>query len=491
MAQPFPLFQGAFGMQRDVARTDVTCWNLVDWIPGLGVALRKRGGWSYASNDISATKGTASYVSAVSYAPFTTGDKLVAIDEDGELYTINTSTNAVTDVGAVVAPIQPPFLHRDKLIIPASDGTTAPKYYDGAATVGSLAGSPPAAKYGCVFKDFSVLGGTAAQPTALYFSDPGDPTSWDTTNSVWKTSYTISGLAAMRNAILIFSTGHCERLRGSIPPPGSDFTLEPAFDNGCIDARSIAPWRDFVIFANTTGVFLTDGVGATDLTNQGGMSTYWRDTLRSYTTSWTVSAGVYSNYYVVSIMNGNTFVDCLVCDLDRRQWFRFANVKATMFAHAVGVAEELFFASRSTPRVLKISSCWNPSATVKNDADGTNVAPVLETPFYRGFQRLYRRWVASQAFQGWKNAFVDYDLRDASADAPTLTLSYIRSAESTSYTTAGTTLAATTKSSRVKRALNFRDRGIAFKVAQTGPSSDTYLYAIEAEYAGDEGSRTS
>lgn len=486
MAQPYPLFTGSFGMQRDASRYDVTAWNLVDWIPGLGAPLRKRGGWTYGSD---ASGGGAVDADAVSYAPFTTGDKLVLIDNLSALYTVNLSTNALTSIGTVVQPGQQPFVHRDKLIIPAYDGSVAPKYYDGASTVGNLAGSPPSAKYGCVFKDFSVLAATPAQPTALYFSDPGDPTVWDTTNSVWKTSYPVTGVAPMRNAILIFSSGHTERLRGSIPPPNSDFVLEPAFDHGCIDARSIATYGDFVIFASTEGVFLTDGAVPVDLTVAGGISTYWRDTMRSYASGWHIAAGVYAGYYIISIMNNFSFVDCLVCDLNRRQWFRMANVKGYMFSHALGTAEELYMASAASGRVIKLSSCWNPSGTVKNDADGTAVAPVLETPFYRGLTRIYRRWVPSQGYETWKNAYLSYDLRDQASDDPTLTLQYIRSPELTSYTTAGAAIPETTKASRVVRKLGFRERGIAFKVFQTGASADTVLHSIEGEYQANEASR--
>src|SRR5690348_7782614 len=91
-----------------------SAWNLVDYFLDLAGKMRKRGGWAYASNDIHATKSTASYVFTVAYAPFSGGAKLCAIDEDGEFYTIATN-GTVTDVGAAVTSYQTGF-HSDKLI---------------------------------------------------------------------------------------------------------------------------------------------------------------------------------------------------------------------------------------------------------------------------------------------------------------------------------------------------------------------------------------
>jgi hypothetical protein len=195
MAQPAVL-QGEFtrGMRRDIPRHELpsnVAWNIVDFIPDLEAPLRKRGGWQYHSNDIAATKATASYVTGGLVAPFSAATKNLAVDEDGELYVI-ASNGGVTDVGAAVTVSQNPVFHRDKAIIPAAGGATAPKYYDG-TTLAALAGSPPSAVYACVHKDRTVLGRTTANKERLWFSDAGDPTSWDTTNTYWDTTYPVTG----------------------------------------------------------------------------------------------------------------------------------------------------------------------------------------------------------------------------------------------------------------------------------------------------------
>ena len=89
-------------MVRDVPRDQLpsgAVWNLVDYIPNvIGSPARKRGGWSHGSDAL----GAGTYAAAVAYPDFTTGSKLVAINDAGTLYSINTSTQAVTSVGAIL-----------------------------------------------------------------------------------------------------------------------------------------------------------------------------------------------------------------------------------------------------------------------------------------------------------------------------------------------------------------------------------------------------
>lgn len=453
-------------------------WNLVDYIPQHGGPLRKRGGWAYASPDIAGVSGgeNATYIQAVVHAPFAAAAKLCAIDEDGLLYTVASSSSA-THIGTAVTPLQVPVFHRDRIIITASNGTTAPKSYTG-STLADLAGSPPAAKYAGVYKDRTLLGNTSAQPQRLSFSDAGDPTTWNAAGYI-DTGDPIKGLATLRNAVLVYHDGRTERIRGATPPPNTDMVLEPLFDQGCIDARSIALYGEFVIFANTTGVFLTDAATILDLTEAGGLSKYWQTLMSSYAAStWTLSAGVFRGNYVISVMNGTTFKDCLVCDLDRRVWFRLSNVKGLTFAPAYGTAAELYFGVRGAARVGSFSSVFAPAATYKSDAESTAVAPVVETQFtpLEGQLRI-------------KHVYVGHDIRDAATDNPILTVSYVTSPEATAYTDLGTTLAETSAYKRSRIPVNLAVGGIGFKVTQTNASSDTYLYGLELEGHSQEKSR--
>ena len=139
-------------------------------------------------------------------------------------------------------------------------------------------------------------------------------------------------------------------------------------------------------------------------------------------------------------------------------------------------------------RVASLSSILSPAAATKNDADGTAVAPVLETGLFRGYSHIRRRWVMSYGLQQWSNLYFNYDMRDAATDNPVLTVSYAKDPNATSYTTITRTLAATLKGTRAKRGAGWRSTGLMLKIAQTNASSDTRLSTLEAEYDPLEGS---
>jgi hypothetical protein len=125
---------------------------------------------------------------------------------------------------------------------------------------------------------------------------------------------------------------------------------------------------------------------------------------------------------------------------------------------------------------------------VKQDADGTNPTPIVETAMFRGFDRLHRRWIESMGKQKWRWAYVDYDLRDAATDNPTMTLSYCKSPTG-SYTTTDRTLPETTDISRVRRALSPTQGGathsqmLGLKLAVNGPYASAKLLTLEGDFS--------
>lgn len=486
MGRPVALLENfQRGMRRDHAREDLPAgalWNVIDLLPNLGGAkLRERGGWGHASNDIAATKATAAYVIGGMYGPFVSAAKNVAIDEDGELYTI-ASNGTVTDVGAAVAVAQNPVFHREKAIIPASGGATAPKYYDGNTTVAALGGSPPTAVYATVFKDRTILARTAANTNRIWFSGAGNPASWDTTNSYWDLTNPITGLASLRGAILIFHDGHFSTLVGSTPPTVAgglgDFRAnDPLFEVGCTDARSIAYWGDKALFANPGGIYITDGATYDDVTALCGMKTWWHDLVIQ--AGWTLAGGLYREHYVYCVMNGASFVDAGMIDLRRLTWWRQSNLDAVAFWRASATSEELYFGRRGAARVGKLSSVFSPTATVKNDGDGDAVAGVLETPYFRG---------RGGGKKGLKRVYVMHELVDYASDNPSVTVSYVKTPEETSYTAITGALGENTAEDRPKKNLGISSRGIAFKLARAN-AGDWRLNGLELEASAMEGSR--
>jgi hypothetical protein len=488
MAKPVELQRQFARMERDLPRNalrDGSAWNLVDFIPSLDGELRGRGGWTNASNDIAATTATASYVIAGSYVNYADGAVLVCLDEDGEIYKI-ASGGTVTDVGSGRVTKQNPVLHRDKLIITGSTGALSPvKVTNSAGTLtnGNLGGSPPTAIYATVWNDYTVMANTTANNNRMWFSDPGDPEAWDTTNSYWDFSLPITGLASLRRTIFVFHDEAMSRLVGSAPPPDSDFdAADPLFHVGTPDARSIATTDDRVIWANPEGIYITDGSAKpASLTRLCGMQKYWRELLSSYSSStWTLTGAVYQNYYFFCVMDGTTFKDAGMIDLDRQSWLRLSNVDARAMWPGQAQTDKLYFGRRGAARVGELSSIFQPLAAVKNDGDGDAVAPVLETPFYEG----------KKGDKAFRQLWLEYELTDYASDNPTLTVSYIKKVEGTSYTTLSGTAAESSASRFARWPLGFGAGGVAFKV-QKANAGDVKLWALLADVHAREQSRLS
>lgn len=442
-----------------------------------GIAI-KRGGTAYAGPALTG----ANYAAQAAYANFPAAAKLVAVGDNGHLYTVTSGTTTdISTLGAGFPGVDNPKLRvgggLNLLVIPASNGTTAPKYYDG-TTVGNLGGSPPAGKFVEVYKTRVVLANTSANPNRIYFSPTPDPTTtWDTTNSWIDASYAVTGLAALSNALLIFSTGRTERITGSTPPPGSDMTLSPIGSVGCSDARSIVIQEGNCLFANPRGVYLTNGSGFASLTTEGLVETYWQSLFTGYDpATWTISAGVYRSFYIVSILNASgTLVATLMCNVRRRAWWRLTNIKAAMYAVAVTGADELYYADRSTNRLVALSGIFTPAAGNKNDADGTAVTPLLET-------RMLGNGVGLKPF-GF--AHLQYDMRDAANDLPTMAVTRSVGVEATAFVDAPESpLPATTNEKRKRFSINKETQGITLRFQQSHASAKTEIYAVEYESRG-------
>jgi hypothetical protein len=467
------------GIVRDASRTalpESAVYDSADYLlhrPGIA---EKRGGTAYAGP---AMTGGA-YAAAVAVAPFASGTKLIGISESGHAHMYEIAAGATTDratLGTGFPPVDNPKFRLDTLVIPASNGTTAPqKAYISAGTLAAtaLGGSPPAGKFCEIYRTRVVLGGTSANPNRSFFSPtPNIEGTWDTTNSFIDHDQAISGYAALHNALLIFTEGTTERIVGSTPPPGSDMDRARVGSVGCTDARSIIVRENNAIFANQDGVWLTNGAGFASLTTEGGIESYWQSLLSSYDkASWSIAASTFRSFYVVTILNGATLVATLMCNVPRRAWWRVTNIKALMYAQAVGVQSELYYADRATNRVTKVSGIFSPSSSNKNDADGTAVTPSMELKLigsgpglkHFGFGRL------------------SYDMRDAATDNPTLAVTVAPGLEATTYTAVSESpFAENTDNERKRFTVAKVSQAVNVKLVQANASSKTELYALEVE----------
>lgn len=482
MSEPVTLQRDFGKMVRDFPRNQLpqgTVWNMVDWIPREGAPLRGRGGWVTAA-DVTATVATASRIVAGIYAPFTAAAQNLALDEDGNLVKF-TAAGTVTNIGAVVSgtPKQNPVFHADYVIFPSNDGSTAPKRYNGSA-VANLGGSPPAAQYATVWGDYTLLANTAANPRRLFFSEPGDPNAtWDTTYSIKDFSRPVRGLAALKNAILVFHDDAVSRLRGDTPPPDLGMTADdPMFQVGVADARSIVAHADYVYWCSTEGVFRSDGTALEDLTKRGDMTQYWQDLLLPFTSSYTITAGILRESYFIVLMDGSTFKDAFLVDLRNFGWSRVSNLDAISMWESVSAFDELYFGRRGAGAVGSLSSIWSPASAVKNDGNSTAVLPLLESAFFEG----------EPGEKSWKRGYIGYQRTDYASDNPTMTVKTIRTPESTTYSSSLVTLAEQTTYKRSRFDMHFSSPGVAFKL-ECQNAGDTLLYSLGAEVGVRERSR--
>lgn len=486
MAEPLVTQRDFTRIIQDVSRDRLprgAVWNMVDTIPGeIDAPLAKRGGWSYASADLSTTHSGADIVRAAIWAPFTAGEQLVAVSTDlgtGSKCLQVVSTGSTTDRAVTNTPFENLSFYRNQVVITTDSGGSAPSRYDGSSDNAAITGSPPNGSRSTVYKDRLVLGRSSGNMNRVWFSGAGDINSWDTTNAWIDTSGEVSGLYALRNAILVFHPAGLERIIGSIPPPGTDMYLQPVFDTGTQFAQSFAGTDQFMCFANAAGVYMTDGSQVVDLTREGGIKDLWQARCATATTL-ALAGGYFRGYYFVTIRTGNvTTIDTFAVHVDTKRWLRFSNITAHCFARKVSGTEELYFGDSSEARLNSMSGLFDPTSSNKNDGDGTAVGCSVELPFVS----------ISQSKGRLRRAYVKYDLRDAGTDNPTLALSYVTSPEATSYTSISSTLAETTEMTRERRDINKAAFGVGLKLAQTTASAQTRLYETALEGHPRESSR--
>jgi hypothetical protein len=487
VAEPRELQKEFTGIWRDASRDELPpgkVHNLTDYFPGgeLGAPLRKRGGYAYHGVTLNSLNASAGQPKKVAVASFQSGGfQVVAIDSS--LNRLFDLTNGA-DRGAAHNS-GPLVFYRELLIIP--NGAAAPLKYTGSGAPATLGGSPPNGHIAAVYKDRLALARHDGTPNRIYFSGAGNAESWDITNRWLDTSESVEGLAPLRSAMLVFHKGSVERIRGDIPPgsAAANMSLEPLFSEvGLVDYEAVAVADDYAYWADENGVYRTDGVTFTDLTKQGGISSYWRSQFSSVSATGNVALGVWRGYVWVSLQGASdAYVDFLMFDIDKRAWFRFTNIRAYNFATQFGSADELYFSNRDTSskQIGKLSGIFSPASGVKNDADGDAVAPVLETGLFP---------LEGQGKKRVRHIYVSHDTRDAASDNPVQTVSYLTDPSSDSYTALSPTLTETTGRERERVAVNEEPLyGVAVKVAQTNASSETRLYALEVDAHPLEGSR--
>jgi hypothetical protein len=513
------LLQNSFtaGMKRDFPRNRMpadSAWTLKDVILEYGAPARERGGWTHTSPNIAGVPPfPATWITAGIYAVFSTASgsvpRNICIDDAAQVYEFTSGVSA-SNVGFGWSMIQNPVFHGGArangttvnsglVIIPdGGAGNQPPKKYNGTA-ITLLNGSPPAAKYAAIYKDYTVLGNgyvsTVQYPNRIWFSPVGDPdcsgssgaSAWDTTDSWIDFTTPVRGLAATKNALLVFGDGNISRVRGSIAPPDTDMTVDDPWQKlGLVDPFSITVHEDIVYWCAPEGVFRSDGVYLDNITGKGGMLRYWLDLMAGADDQDMVATGVIRNKLVISILDGaggRAPIAAFMVDLQTYAWTEVTNLDARSFWDGVRdntINDDLFFGRSQAAYVARLETVFSEvdDANYKNDGDGVAVASIVETPFYE---------MGRPGLKTVKGLHAGYQLTDHATDNPTVAVSYITSPEQTTYTALGT-LSETTDYDRKRLQLGGRYYGLGFKFARQN-AGDFLGYDLSAEVGFQEESK--
>ena len=474
-------------------------FRLKDWIPDLDAALRKRGGWSLASADLNSL-GSSADVTSLGWTYFAGDPHLIEAGDNGQVYSDRnfdgSGTSLIGNTGFGPMTHEPIWSNDGNLAVLLQGlGLTAKapqKYYlvsPGVYGVAALGGSPPLASVGASWTDYLLLangsvGGTRF-PNRIWISPVGAPESaWQTGTAFQDMESEVIKIIALYNIILVFGYTDVWAISGDTPPPNSNWSTKTVFrGNGAMDGRTVTAYQNYVIWANSTGVYRSDGFTLSDMTARAGVKQRWQELVGSFnfSTGWSAAAGVYRNTYVITVYDqAGNFVTCQCFDIVDETCYEMTNIAARMFSQrfagpgtaTFGGAEELFFGHRTLPRVGKMSTCWMPSAAVANDGDGTAVLPVLETPFYK---------IGGSGKKRIRRAYITYDLR-TSGGAAALAADYVLTPdEGAPYTALSGSLPLTTKDTRSRLEIRQRGIGVALRLRQTAASADTRIADIELE----------
>ena len=367
------------------------------------------------------------------------------------------------------------------------------------------AGNAPLARFGCAYHEYIAAGGGTNNPNVVYFSYPGQPAhAWDA-NSNMPTARIITAMAALRSVILVFHAGAVSRIRGSTPPhtgaTDNDMIEEGLFDRvGCTWPLTIAYWNDNCIFADEHGVHVTDGAVIRNLVSQGAILYFWR---QLYANAISIAGTSFMDYYLITVRRSDGTATTLICDLNKRQWFRFSNLYALSYVASSGGTgmERVWAGMAGTNRLARIGPTFFPttsgSSALVTDDDGVPVLPVLETPWYR---------MGPEGHKRNRFGYLSYDVRTTptaqqldpqlypieegapppvppevlATVAPVLQLGFIANPSDVAYTSAGN-LPPTTRYTRYKLPVNRGSYGMAFRVKQLVPSTVTRVYDLAVE----------
>jgi len=496
MAAPRSLLGQPHGFARDFPRDQMPSgylWDVVDYVPLIiDAILTGRGGWAWGS-DVMGGDALGGILGSFASG----GDRLLIAASNNHWYEVDqNSPYGVNDRGACDTIIQNPIQAGTSVVSFDGAGLQVPQLIScpsGTLLIGRMDSGAPKAKVGTYWHQYVVVSGMPSEPHVIRFSLPGNPAGvWDSTSNL-PSRAPVTGLAALRSVVIVFHAGTTERIRGTTPThtgTEGDMALEPLFDRvGCTDPKTIASWQDNVLFADEHGVHVTDGAVIRNIASQGGILYFWRNL---YALKVSLAACTFLDYYIITVRTASG-ATTLICDLNRRQWFRFANVYALSYVASTGGLgmERVWAGMYGTNRLARIGPTFFPATTSSGpiyDADGVAVLPVLETPWYR---------MGREGRKRSRFAYLSYDVRTTSlgaessgpplappevlaAVAPVLEFSFLTGPSGLNYTVMGS-LPPTTTYTRYRLPIWRAPYGVALRVRQTQPATVNRIYDLAVD----------
>jgi len=429
------------GMTRDYAVDSLPSgyvWDMKDFIPQRrGTRMESRGAWQYFTASMGSTLWGGYH------AQFSKGEKLYWLAKTGGatliLNTVDPATGAASpgiDTGLATLKQNGVFL-RDVVYFLDGSEAVVPIWlaFDGTAqTNGSINATAPKAPVGVAYKERLVLGSGSdvlfsPLPTEGTAPDMGPRAAWDPISKI-SLSKPVTGLAAMGSKLIVFHSSRISRIGGQVAPAtdvDSDMYQDTLTDQiGCTDPQTIVYWNENVCFADERGVYMTDGASVRNLTEQGGIGDFWREVYAARGTAPSISAAIYFDYLVVSVLGASGQNWILICDLNTRGWFRFSNLPAQAMVASEGNFEEIWLGLVGG-RLTRMSDMFSgttladptpaplalPVTVDQVDGNGTPVLPEMQTGWSRlspDEQRKQIRFV----FVSYRHQSYDHpDLDDA------------------------------------------------------------------------------
>lgn len=494
---PIDILSTVEGIYRDNGQTEVPprhVWDCVDFLLGIGGApLRRRGGWVSLDQFDSRPEGIA-------YANFLEGEALLVITGDQRLFHVPITAGTSTLVSSSINRVrQYPVMHRNKLYLPDFSGLRLADAieYDGSGfALSQLPASAKAGRYMTVFRDRIVVAGWAGNEPDIAFGQVGDPMdAWDPL-SLMSVPLPVKGLASQRGQILVFHDGSVTRIKGTAPPTSStsslaaatgDMAVDLLFDKaGCYDPRTIANWNDNILFADSRGIYITDGITIRNLAYDAGIATEWRRLFDQQVTALTAAA--FGDFYIISLF-GITESATFLLDVSRRKFVRLGNVDGSGFAVNMKGAEQWtagaknmqrLYAGHISGRVSDLTSMFQPDLAPPVDGDGSPVLPLLRTGWSRlgkgyGYRRIQGAFLSYSTGTGSGNPLALSVQEDPAGDWATPLL--LRS------------LAQSATIHRPFARWGKRVQGAAFQVRQTAQTAHTRLYGLSVDSTDEQESR--